>query len=192
MSRKRTGRTTYWIYKSHCGCALYPSPLHPNLLFNDLRGNRGFKKFRLEETPRLKKLKKLFEKECAPHALTRAPILNIEELSVIFPQSLVIIAVIGTLTAARVGNLSGFRSLTLEPDSAGGFTWRYKWVRHKTLGACGARVCKLHLLKRKIPVSLPEVGDHTVDRQTPILGRVVDMNNESRFISLTPHTISKI
>jgi hypothetical protein len=46
--------------------------------------------------------------------------------------------------------------------------------------------------KRKIPVSLPEVGDHTVDRQTPILGRVVDMNKEGRFISLTPHTISKI
>jgi hypothetical protein len=64
----------------------------------------GLQNFRLEETPRLKKLKKLFEKECAPYAPTRAPILNIEEFSVIFPQSLVIIAVIGTLTAARVGN----------------------------------------------------------------------------------------
>jgi hypothetical protein len=45
----------------------------------------------------------------------------------------------------------------VEPDSAGGFTWRYKWVRHKTLGACGARVCKLHLSKeilQKLPDDL--------------------------------------
>ncbi len=115
---------------------------------------------RVDDTIRLKKLKKTFETACASYVPPqRAEIFPLKDIPTLFSPLMVPIAQMACLVAGRLGNLTGFETVQYQLEEEGWVTWRFVWKKHKTLNWTGPRKVSVRFLKAEFPEAVKKIVD---------------------------------
>jgi hypothetical protein len=142
------------------------------------------------ETPRLKRIKRALNLQCASHKPSRAPILLYHALPSLFPAPTLPLAQICFLLAARVGNLDGCRIKKLSKCKRT-VSLSYAWFRHKTVLVKGEATNKILFCEMKFQAATKLLEERTTQSSIITKDEKMQLQKEMKTKNIRMHSLRR-